>query len=46
MDSQNITNEPDDMQTRLVDINDSQQNPDEELDIDDLLDDLNGDNKQ
>lgn len=46
MDSQNMTNEPDDMQTRLVDINDSQQNPDEELDIDGLLDDLNGDNKQ
>lgn len=46
MDSQNMTNEPDDMQTRLVDINDSQQNSDEELDIDGLLDDLNGDNKQ
>lgn len=46
MDSQNMTNEPDDMQTRLVDINDSQQNPDEEIDIDGLLDDLNGDNKQ
>lgn len=46
MDSQNMPNEPDDMQTKLVDINDSQQNPDEELDINGLLDDLNGDNKQ
>ena len=46
MDSQNMTDEPDDMQTKLVDINDSQQNSDEELDIDGLLDDLNGDNKQ
>lgn len=46
MDSQNMPNEPDDMQTRLVDIDDNQQNTDEELDIDGLLDDLNGDNKQ
>lgn len=46
MDSQNMPNEPDDMQTRLVDIDDNQQNTDEELDINGLLDDLDGDNKQ